>query len=401
MITYKQALENFLEHARHIERVEEIPTLYGEGRVLAQDVVSSIDVPAWDNAQMDGYAINAADTLSATPERPVRIPVTQRIPAGSVGVQLHAGEAARIFTGAPTPLGADAVVAQEDVVREGDDLIFTAPVPAGLWIRRRASDIATGCVVAHAGQALTPAVLGLIASVGVGYVRVYGHLRVAVFFSGSELVSPGEPLPQGGIYNSNRYTLRSLLRRLDCEVLDLGTIPDTLKATKEAFEKAAETADVIITSGGMSVGEEDHIKPAVESLGHIDMWRVALKPGKPVALGKVHSVPFIGLPGTPVSSFVTFLMLARPYLLTCQGRNDVVAMPLTVRADFEWTKPGRREEFVRVRRNVEGGLDIYPTQNSQVLTSCAWADGLVDIAVGQTIKRGDLVTYYPFAELFK
>ncbi len=401
MITYKQALENFLEHARHIERVEEIPTLYGEGRVLAQDVVSSIDVPAWDNAQMDGYAINAADTLSATPERPVRIPVTQRIPAGSVGVQLHAGEAARIFTGAPTPLGADAVVAQEDVVREGDDLIFTAPVPAGLWIRRRASDIATGCVVAHAGQALTPAVLGLIASVGVGYVRVYGHLRVAVFFSGSELVSPGEPLPQGGIYNSNRYTLRSLLRRLDCEVLDLGTIPDTLKATKEAFEKAAETADVIITSGGMSVGEEDHIKPAVESLGHIDMWRVALKPGKPVALGKVHSVPFIGLPGNPVSSFVTFLMLARPYLLTCQGRNDVVAMPLTVRADFEWTKPGRREEFVRVRRNVEGGLDIYPTQNSQVLTSCAWADGLVDIAVGQTIKRGDLVTYYPFAELFK
>ncbi len=401
MITYKQALENFLEHARHIERVEEIPTLYGEGRVLAQDVVSSIDVPAWDNAQMDGYAINAADTLSATPERPVRIPVTQRIPAGSVGVQLHAGEAARIFTGAPTPLGADAVVAQEDVVREGDDLIFTAPVPAGLWIRRRASDIATGCVVAHAGQALTPAVLGLIASVGVGYVRVYGHLRVAVFFSGSELVSPGEPLPQGGIYNSNRYTLRSLLRRLDCEVLDLGTIPDTLQATKEAFEKAAETADVIITSGGMSVGEEDHIKPAVESLGHIDMWRVALKPGKPVALGKVHSVPFIGLPGNPVSSFVTFLMLARPYLLTCQGRNDVVAMPLTVRADFEWTKPGRREEFVRVRRNVEGGLDIYPTQNSQVLTSCAWADGLVDIAVGQTIKRGDLVTYYPFAELFK
>ena len=401
MITYKQALENFLEHARHIERVEEIPTLYGEGRVLAQDVVSSIDVPAWDNAQMDGYAINAADTLSATPERPVRIPVTQRIPAGSVGVQLHAGEAARIFTGAPTPLGADAVVAQEDVVREGDDLIFTAPVPAGLWIRRRASDIATGCVVAHAGQALTPAVLGLIASVGVGYVRVYGHLRVAVFFSGSELVSPGEPLPQGGIYNSNRYTLRSLLRRLDCEVLALGTIPDTLQATKEAFEKAAETADVIITSGGMSVGEEDHIKPAVESLGHIDMWRVALKPGKPVALGKVHSVPFIGLPGNPVSSFVTFLMLARPYLLTCQGRNDVVAMPLTVRADFEWTKPGRREEFVRVRRNVEGGLDIYPTQNSQVLTSCAWADGLVDIAVGQTIKRGDLVTYYPFAELFK
>ena len=255
--------------------------------------------------------------------------------------------------------------------------------------------------MAHTGRVLEPAVLGLMASVGCGYVKVYRHLRVGLFFSGSELVSPGEPLPEGGIYNSNRYTLRALLKRLDCEVHDLGSVPDTLEATREAFEKAAKTADVIISSGGMSVGEEDHIKPAVESLGRIDMWRVALKPGKPVALGEVCGKPFIGLPGNPVSSFVTFLLLARPYILKLQGRADLQAMPVQVRADFEWTKPGTREEFVRVRRNSAGGLDLYHTQNSQVLTSCAWADGLVDIAAGTTVKKGDIVLYYPFGELFK
>ena len=194
---------------------------------------------------------------------------------------------------------------------------------------------------------------------GVGYVTVFKHLRVGVFFSGSELVAPGEPLGEGGIYNSNRYTIRALLRRLDCEVYDLGTVPDSLEATTEALSRAAQTADVIITSGGMSVGEEDHIKPAVEKLGHIEMWRIALKPGKPFALGEVCGKPFIGLPGNPVSSFVTFLMLARPYILKCQGRSRVKALPMKMRADFERTKPCPREEFVRVRRNESGGLDIY------------------------------------------
>lgn len=402
MITYKQALEHFLAQAKSLNRTETVPTLYAQGRVLAQDVVSQIDVPLWDNSQMDGYAVRSIDLAGASQSNPVTLPVSQRIPAGSVGFPLQEGTTARIFTGAPTPQGCDAVVAQEDVIVNDDGTVtFQAPAAVGQWVRRKSSDILAGSTVAHAGDVLKPAVLGLIASVGVGYVTVYNHLRVAVFFSGSELVAPGEPLPQGGIYNSNRFMLRALLSRIDCEVYDLGTVPDTLQATKEAFERASKTADVIITSGGMSVGEEDHIKPAVESLGKIDMWRVALKPGKPVALGKVSGVPFIGLPGNPVSSFVTFLMLARPYLLRCQGRKDVIAHPMQVRADFERTKPCAREEFVRVRRNASGGLDIYHTQNSQVLTSCAWADGLVDIPAGGLIAKGDIVTYYPFGELFE
>lgn len=402
MITYNEALQLFLDHARVAVGTETVPTLYAEGRVLAEDVVSSIDVPAWDNSQMDGYAVRAADLAAATNASPVNLPVSQRIPAGTAGSALKEGTCARIFTGAPIPPGADTVVAQEDVTVNADGTVRFVKAPkTGEWVRRRACDIASGSVVAHTGRVLESAVLGLMASVGCGYVKVYRHLRVGLFFSGSELVSPGEPLPEGGIYNSNRYTLRALLKRLDCEVHDLGSVPDTLEATREAFEKAAKTADVIISSGGMSVGEEDHIKPAVESLGRIDMWRVALKPGKPVALGEVCGKPFIGLPGNPVSSFVTFLLLARPYILKLQGRADLQAMPVQVRADFEWTKPGTREEFVRVRRNSAGGLDLYHTQNSQVLTSCAWADGLVDIAAGTTVKKGDIVLYYPFGELFK
>lgn len=402
MITYNEALKLFLDHAKVAVGTETVPTLYAEGRVLAEAVVSSIDVPAWDNSQMDGYAVRVADLTGASPETPVDLPVSQRIPAGTAGTELQGGTAARIFTGAPIPPQADAVVAQEDVTVNADGSVrFTRFPTPGEWIRRRAGDIASGSIVAEAGRVLEPAVLGLVASVGCGYVKVYRHLRVGVFFSGSELVAPGEPLPEGGIYNSNRYTLRALLKRLDCEVFDLGSVPDTLQATREAFERAAKTADVIITSGGMSVGEEDHIKPAVESLGRIDMWKVALKPGKPVALGEVKGKPFIGLPGNPVSSFVTFLLLARPYLLKLQGRKDLQAMPVKVRADFEWTKPGVREEFVRVRRNAEGGLDLYHTQNSQVLTSCAWADGLVDIPAGATVSKGDIVLYYPFGELFK
>ena len=402
MITYNEALRLFLEHARVAVDTETVPTLYAEGRVLAEDVVSSIDVPAWDNSQMDGYAVCAADLAGASGKTPVDLPVSQRIPAGSAGHALAQGTCARIFTGAPIPPQADTVVAQEDVTVNADGTVrFTAAPKAGSWVRRRACDIASGSVAAAKGRVLEPAVLGLVASVGCGYVKVYRHLRVGLFFSGSELVSPGEPLPEGGIYNSNRYTLRALLKRLDCEVYDLGSVPDTLQATRDAFERAAKTADIIISSGGMSVGEEDHIKPAVESLGRIDMWRVALKPGKPVALGEVKGKPFIGLPGNPVSSFVTFLLLARPYILKLQGRGDLQAMPVQVRADFEWPKAGTREEFVRVRRNAQGGLDLHHTQNSQVLTSCAWADGLVDIAAGTTVKKGDIVLYYPFGELFK
>ena len=260
MITYKEALERLLAAAQPIARTEMIPTLYSEGRILAEAVKSTVDVPPWNNSQMDGYCLAADAIAAATPEHPVRLPVSQRIPAGSTGAILATGTCARIFTGAPLPEAADVVVPQEDVERAGDDVIFRAPAKVGTYVRRRAGDVAAGDVVAEAGAKLTPGLLGLIASVGAAYVTVMKPLRVGVFFSGNELTMPGEPLPAGSIYNSNRFTIRALLKGLGCDVYDLGTVPDSLEKTKEAFEKASRETDVIISSGGMSVGEEDHIK---------------------------------------------------------------------------------------------------------------------------------------------
>lgn len=395
MISYAEALERLLRLAKPIDDTETIPLLYSTNRVLAHDVVSPISVPGWDNSQMDGYAVRTEDLKKL----PVRLPVSERIPAGSVGAQLAAGTVARIFTGAPIPEGADAVIPQEDVEAENGAITISKPVEAGAWIRRAGCDVSVGSTVLEAGSKLTPGAIGMLASIGRAYVTVRRRVRVGIFFSGDELVQPGEILPPGGIYNSNRYVIRSLLNVLGCEVIDLGSIPDTLDATVRAFEKASDAADVILTTGGMSVGEEDHIKPAVQRLGKLDLWRVNLKPGKPLAYGEVCDVPFIGLPGNPVSGFVVFLMMARPYLMRRMGLRNVDLRALEIRADFDW-QAGNREEFLRVRRNAAGGLDLYPTQNSQVLSSCAWADGLADIPPGHSIKRGELVRYYPFCEFF-
>ena len=400
MISYEEALSRLLSKASPIEGTEVVPLLYSTQRVLAEDVVSSIAVPGWDNSQMDGYAVAAADLEGASEASPVTLEVSDRIPAGGVGGPMKAGTAVRIFTGAPIPEGADTVVPQEEVTAAEGRVTFTKSVTEGAWVRRRGSDVAQGHVVLKKGDRLTPAAIGMLASIGRAYVTVYRRLRVGIFFSGDELVQPGEPLPPGGIYNSNRFMIRSLLVTLGCEAIDLGNVPDTLEATVRAFENAATSADVILTTGGMSVGEEDHVKKAVESIGHVDTWRVRLKPGKPLAFGDVRGVPFIGCPGNPVAGFVVFLMMARPYLLKRMGLADSEIRPLSVRADFEWTKRGERQEFVRVRRNKEGGLDLYHTQNSQVLSSCAWADGLVDVPVGATIRRGDMVDYYPFCLFF-
>ena len=362
MISYQEALERILAQAQPITETETVPLMYSTNRVLAEDVVSPIDVPGWNNSQMDGYAVRAADLEGASAASPMMLPVSERITAGDVGAPLPAGTAARIFTGAPMPDGADAVVPQEEVVREGDTVRFQKPIAVGKWVRVRGSDVPAGEVVLQKGERLTPAAIGMIASIGRAYVTVYRKLRVGIFFSGNELVQPGEPLPPGGIYNSNRFMMRSLLVTLGFEAIDLGSIPDSLEATVSAFERACESADVIVTTGGMSVGEEDHIKPAVERLGRIDVWRVSLKPGKPLAFGEVKGIPFIGLPGNPVSGFVVFLMIARPYLLRRSGLVNVDMRAQHVRADFTWEKAGDREEFVRVRRNDAGGLDLYRTQ---------------------------------------
>ncbi|CAG9180810.1 Molybdopterin molybdenumtransferase [Cupriavidus laharis] len=397
MLTMAQALDALLAAARPLAQVEHVDTLAANGRVLAAPVTSSLQVPPADNTSMDGYVMRAADV----PAVGTRLPVSQRIPAGHVGTELAPGTAARIFTGGLIPPGADAVVMQEQCVADGNDVIVNHVPQSGEWIRRAGEDIEAGSVILPAGTRLTPQALGLAASVGQARLDVVRRVRVAVFFTGDELAMPGEPLKPGAIYNSNRFTLRGLLENLGCEVNDLGIVPDTLAATRETLRKAAQGHDLIITSGGVSVGEEDHIKPAVEAEGRLDMWQIAIKPGKPLAFGQVNngsSDPafFLGLPGNPVSSFVTFLLFVRPFILRLQGVADVTPRRLPLRADFELKKGDRRNEFLRARLNANGGLDLFPNQSSGVLTSTVWGDGLIDNPPDRAIAHGDTVQFIPF-----
>ncbi len=403
---FDDALAALLGHAAPLDETETLATIDAAGRVLAADVRSTLDVPPHDNTQMDGYAVRRDDLAAATPERPVRLPVAQRIPAGHVGRALHAGEAARIFTGGLIPDGADAIVMQEQAQADGDAVAFTHCPRPGEWIRRAGEDIRAGSVILPAGTRLGAQAVGLAASVGLAALPVRRRTRVACFFTGDELAMPGEALRPGAIYNSNRFVLVSLLRRLGCEISDLGHVPDTLAATREALRRAAAGNDLILTSGGVSVGEEDHVKPAVEAEGELRMWQIAMKPGKPLAYGRVRrggtdtgSAHFIGLPGNPVSSFVTFVLMVRPFLLRLQGVADVAPRALPMRADFDWPRPDRRREFLRVRINDRGGLDRFPNQGSAVLTSTVWGDGLVDNPPQQAIAPGDVVRYLPFASL--
>ncbi len=382
---------------RVLPQVEKIDTFDCLGRVLAKPVVSALDVPPADNTSMDGYTVRAADVPTAG----TVLPVSQRLPAGVVGAALQPGTAARIFTGAPLPAGADAVVMQEQCdPLPGDGLgavrFNTQPQP-GQWVRRRGEDVLLGAEVLAAGTRITPQAMGLAASVGASRLSVRRRPKVALFSTGDELVMPGESLKPGAIYNSNRFTLRGLLLAAGCEVQDLGIVPDQLDATRDALRRAAADADLILTSGGVSVGEEDHIKPAVKAEGWLEAWQVAIKPGKPLAFGAVRKADgqsealFIGLPGNPVSSFVTFLLAVAPLLRALQGCSTAMPVAVPVRADFDWPKPDKRREFLRARFNAQGGVEIYPNQSSGVLTSAVWADGLVDLAPGQAVRRGDSV----------
>ncbi|OOG42887.1 gephyrin-like molybdotransferase Glp [Polaromonas sp. A23] len=395
------ALVELLACATPLGGKETVSTFDADGRVLAQDVVSALQVPPEDNSSMDGYAVRSTELA----DEGVVLKVSQRIPAGSAGSALEPGTVARIFTGAPIPAGADAVVMQEDCQpladREGFVRIQQLPRP-GQWIRRAGEDVTRGATVLSKGERLTPAALGLAASIGMDQLQVARRPRVALFSTGDELVMPGEVAPEqmrpGAIYNSNRFFLRALLLRLGCEVSDLGIVPDQREATLAALRSASQNHDLILTSGGVSVGEEDHIKPAVQQLGSLDLWQIAMKPGKPFAYGRVGSAHFMGLPGNPVSSFLTFLLLVQPFLLRLQDVADVATKSIAVPAHFTWSRADKRREFLRVRRNAAGGLELFANQSSGVLTSAVWGDGVVDNPAGQTIAHGDTVRFIAFSE---
>lgn len=394
MLTVDQARDWLLQRARPLTATETVPLLQALGRILATPLLASLDVPPHDNSAMDGYALNTAD--SGQP-----LPLSQRIAAGCQPQPLQAATAARIFTGAPIPAGADAVVMQEMAELQADGRVAFSQSPRpGQNIRRAGEDIRRGSQVLSAGQQLTAAHLGLAASIGVAELTVFRPLRVAVFFTGDELVEPGQPLAAGQIYNSNRYWLVPELMQLGCEVTDLGIVPDSLSRTREILQDAAALADVIMTCGGVSVGEEDHVKAAVEAEGALDLWKIAIKPGKPLASGRVGQAGFVGLPGNPVSGFVTYQVLVKPYLQRCAGLlADIGQAPRQYPAGFVWDRPdSRREEFLRVKLVQQDGqwqLQPYPNQGSGVLTSCAWADGLVRLAAGQQVQPGDLLELLP------
>jgi len=403
MKTAAEALSLILNKASATDVTEMVATQDALGRVLAVDLLSQVDVPPADNTQMDGYAVRVADIpISGT-----TLKVAQRIPAGHVGVALEPGTAARIFTGAQVPSGADAVIMQE-LCKLKDDQVTILELPQkGQWIRLQGEDLKTGSLALKQGTLLRPQELGVAASAGYAQLPVYRKIKVATFFTGDELTMPGQPLKPGAIYNSNRDTLLGCLRAMGCEASDLGIVPDTLEATRTALRRAAADHDLVITSGGVSVGEEDHLKPAVTAEGHLDMWQIAIKPGKPLAFGTIRKSEgqgqgqgqtfFMGLPGNPVASYVTFLLFARPFIARLQGRTSVTAPAMMMRADFNWPKPDRRNEFLRVRLNEQGGLELFSNQGSGVLTSASWADGLVDNPPNQVINVGDMVKYLPFS----
>jgi len=398
MLDVGQAVAELLSHARPPDAGEYVELMDAAGRVLARDLTSPVDVPGFDNSAMDGYALRSSDSETA---RTDGLEITQRIPAGSFGEPLDAGCAARIFTGAPVPAGADTVVMQEHC-RVEDDRLFIGHVPGpGANIRPRGNDITAGSTILQTGTLLKAAHLGLAASVGITGVEVYRRLKVAIFSTGDELVEPGNPLGPGQIYNSNRYQLNALLHAQGCTVIDLGTAVDTFAATRKTLLLGAEQADLVITTGGVSVGEEDHVKAALESVGELTLWRIRMKPGKPLAFGRIGTTPFIGLPGNPVSVFVTFLLFARPFLQHLQGRTATAPHTYPVRAGFSYTAKQRRE-YVRVRLHDDPAhgpvAETFPRQGSDVMSSLVWSDGLVEIAEGTSVQDGDSVRFLPFAE---
>ena len=394
-----EALKLLTDSAAIISDEETVELDDALGRVLSKAVASSINVPAWDNSAMDGYAVRYEDIKNL-----VELPVSQRIPAGTHGSPLQPGTAARIFTGAPVPVGADTVIMQEIITRDGEMTRVDGTVTEGSNIRRAGEDIQKGNDVIASGTRLQAQHIGLAASTGTKTLTVKRKLTVAMFTTGDELAMPGEDLTEGKIYNSNRYLFRGLLEKLGCEVIDLGNIKDEYEATCDAINTAAKQADLILSSGGVSVGEEDYVKKALEELGRLDLWKIAVRPGKPLAYGNVNGVPFIGVPGNPVSLFVTFCVFVRPFVLRSMGIDETVPDEYMAIAGFDWQRPDKRTEYMRARieTNDEGlrVANVYPSRSSGVLSSVTWADGMVVINPEQKLMKGDAVRFIPFSSLY-
>ncbi len=417
LLPYDQAIAELLSVAKPITESEIVPVAGALGRVLAEDAVSSLDVPPADNSAMDGYALRYSDLTNAglTTQGRVVLPISQRIAAGVVPEALNPGTVARIFTGSEIPEGADTVIMQEQCRAfngtdgEGKENVQTVELPVdinpGDNIRLKGLDITAGSVILNRGHKLLPQDLGLLASIGLAEVKVYRRLKLAILSTGDEIVEPGQACPAGHIYNSNRYTLAGLIDAMGMELVDMGIVPDDPEATEAVLRQAAELADCIITTGGVSVGEEDHVKACVEKLGELQLWRLAIKPGKPLAFGQVLDKPFFGLPGNPAAVFVTFAMVARPYLLKFQGcENDLLPMTLTVQANFSRNRPGKRQEYLRARLDIsERGVmsaSLHTNQSSGALSAASWSNGFAVLPIDQLIANGDSVKFIPYSELF-
>lgn len=396
-----QAITQLLAHARSPTQTEDIPLAATLDRVLARDVVAEINVPPFDCSMMDGYALRSRDLQQPGS----KLLLSQRIAAGQEAQPLAPGTVARIFTGAPLPAGADCVVMQEDCTINGDNVIINATAVRGDNVRRIGCHMGAGQVILKAGTRLRPQHLGLAASIGAGTLPVYRRTSVALLSTGDELAEPGQPLHGGQIYNSNRYMLKALLQRLQCEVIDLGTLADDLAPITETLRRAAAECDLIVSSGGVSVGEEDHIKTAIVTLGKLELWRLNIKPGKPLVFAHIGDTPLIGLPGNPVSSFVSFCLLARPFILKCHGIHDLQPKTLQVKADYEQSRSGRRREYLRATLHQRDDGLFYATpvvnQDSATLLSLADSHGLLCIPEERHVRRGDTLEFIPFSSLLE
>jgi len=399
LLAYDEALVQLTSAITPLGNIIDKPLREALGAVLARSIEADIDVPGCAMSSMDGYAINTADLATSGT---TRLPLTQRVAAGAVAESLVPGSAARIFTGAPIPDGADAVIMQEQVEATASGISFTSRPASGTNIRPLGNDIQRGTRILTEGCRLRAQDIGIAASVGLQNLPVFEAIKVGIFFTGDELVEPGEALASGKIYDSNRYTLHGLLESMGCEIVDLGLVGDTLEATRKAMLQASTQADLVVTSGGVSVGEEDHVRIAIEQLGELRLWRLAIKPGKPLAYGQINDTAFIGLPGNPVSVFATFCLFVCPVIQIMQGRGWHKPIALPVRADFDWPKADSRREFLRARLATDDDnqtvVQIFPNQDSGVLTSTVWADGFVEIAEHQTVRAGEVVDYLPFAQ---